>query len=144
MDWDYENPFTLVVTAGNEHIDGLHHVNNAVYVTWCEKTAWQHSESLGLSLEDYQTLGRAMAIRHSEYDYLQAAYENDDITIGTWLKKGEGRQSMERHFQFIRNSDQVTLLRGHWQLVCIDINTGRPKRLPPEFVEAYCNAFVEA
>ena len=61
--WDRPLPFTLALTPSAEHIDGLGHTNNAVYVQWCEKAGWAHSHALGLSLADYQRLDRAMAIR---------------------------------------------------------------------------------
>ena len=70
MDWDYPQPFTLPVTPQAGDIDGLNHTNNAVYVRWCEQAGWAHSERLGLSLDDYRRLDRAMAIRRGEYDYL--------------------------------------------------------------------------
>ena len=63
MTWDYPCPYLMTVRPLEEHIDGLNHTNNAVYVQWCEKVGWAHSESLGLSLIDYQRLDRAMAIR---------------------------------------------------------------------------------
>ena len=61
-DWDRPSPFTLALTPAAEHIDGLGHTNNAVYVQWCEQAGWAHSEALGLSLADYRRLDRAMAI----------------------------------------------------------------------------------
>ena len=49
--WDFKAPFTLSLRVLPEHIDGLEHTNNAVYVNWCEEVAWAHSESLGLDLD---------------------------------------------------------------------------------------------
>ena len=33
--------------------------------------------------------------------------------------------------------DGSTVLRGRWDLVCIELSTGRPRRMPPEFVQVY-------
>ena len=63
MEWDYPHPFTLPATPCAQDIDGLNHTNNAVYVQWCEKVGWAHSEALGLGMADYLRLDRAMAIR---------------------------------------------------------------------------------
>ena len=73
--WDHPTPFILETRVNPEDIDGLNHTNNAVYVKWCEQVAWAHSVSLGLDLECYRALNRAMAIAHSEYDYLAASRE---------------------------------------------------------------------
>lgn len=142
--WDYENPFLLDVVVGQSHIDGLQHVNNAVYVTWCQDAGWQHSMSLGLGIEQYHQLDRAMAIRRSEYDYAQSAYLDDELTVATWLTKTDDKLSMERRFQLIRKRDGATLLRGRWDLVCIQISSGRPKRMPTEFKTVYGHAVVSA
>ena len=142
MTWDHPHPFTLPVTPLAADIDGLNHTNNAVYVQWCERIGWAHSEALGLSLLDYQRLDRAMAIRRGEYDYLLPTVLGDDLTLATWLSASDGKLTMERRFQLIRNRDQATVLRGRWDLVCIELSTGRPRRMPAEFCEVYLAAMV--
>ncbi len=139
MAWDYPAPFTLAVQPGAQDIDGLNHTNNAVYVRWCEQIGWAHSEALGLALADYTRLDRAMAIRRGTYDYLLPTIEGEALTLATWLCGGDGKLAMERHFQLVRTRDQATILRGHWDLVCIEISSGRARRMPAEFIAAYVN-----
>lgn len=142
MDWDHPQPYTLPVMPQPGDIDGLNHTNNAVYVQWCESVAWAHSEALGLDLADYRRLDRAMAIRRGEYDYLLPTAAGEALTLGTWLLASDGRLTMERAFQLLRNRDGATLLRGRWQLVCIELSSGRPRRMPPEFCTVYLAAMV--
>lgn len=144
MNWDHPRPFTLAVTPRAGDIDGLDHTNNAVYVQWCEKVAWAHSESLGLGLADYRRLDRAMAIHRSVYDYLLPTTAGEALTLATWLIASDGRLTMQRKFQLVRDHDRATVLRGQWDLVCIEIASGRPRRMPPEFVRAYLAAVVGA
>lgn len=141
--WDYPQPFTLALTPQPADIDGLQHTNNAVYVQWCEKVGWAHSEALGLNLADYRRLDRAMAIREGHYDYLLPSGLGEALVLGTWLTAGDGKLSMERRFQLRRAADGATLVRGRWALVCIEISSGRPKRMPAEFVEIYQRAVVQ-
>jgi len=140
MVWDHPHPFTLPAQPQAKDIDGLNHTNNAVYVQWCEKIGWAHSESLGLSLTDYQRLDRAMAIRRGEYDYLLPTTLHEELTLGTWLTASDGKLTMERRFQLVRNLDQVTVLRGRWDLVCIELSSGRVRRMPPQFCQVYLGA----
>ncbi|QJQ07324.1 acyl-CoA thioesterase [Undibacterium piscinae] len=142
MTWDYPQAFTLPLTPSIEDIDGLRHTNNAVYVRWCETIGWAHSEALGLSLADYQRINRAMAIRRGEYDYLLPSVLGEQLTLATWLVASDGKLSMERRFQLIRDSDQATILRGRWDLVCIEVSSGKVKRMPPEFCLTYLPAMV--
>lgn len=144
MEWDYPHPFTLPAMPVGADIDGLNHTNNAVYVQWCEKIGWAHSEALGLSLADYQRLDRAMVIRKAAYDYLLPSLQGDELTLGTWIVSSDGKLTMERRFQLVRNHDQATILRGHWDLVCIELGSGRPRRMPPEFCTTYLAAMVPA
>ena len=137
IQWDYPGPHTLSTRVGAEDIDGLNHTNNAVYVKWCEQVAWAHSVALGLDLERYRGLDRAMAITHSEYDYLQASREGDEIIAATWITEWDRRLTMQRRFQVIRPSDGVTLLRAGMRFACIELSSGRPRRLPQAFIEGY-------
>lgn len=142
MDWDFLQPFIVPVTPHEGDIDGLNHTNNAVYVRWCEQAGWAHSECLGLTLDNYRRLDRAMAIRRGEYDYLLPTLRGEPLRLATWLVGGDGKLSMERRFQLVRDSDGVTVLRGRWDLVCIELSSGRPRRMPPEFLAVYMPAIV--
>jgi acyl-CoA thioester hydrolase len=118
-------------------MDGLNHTNNAVYVKWCEQVAWSHSVSLGLDLERYRALDRAMAITYSEFHYLQASRSGDEVAVATWIVDWDRRLTMNRNFQVIRVDDGATLLRAAMRFACIELSTGRPRRLPPEFIDGY-------
>jgi acyl-CoA thioester hydrolase len=141
-DWDLPSPFVLALTPQPGDIDGLGHTNNAVYVQWCEQAGWAHSEALGLSLADYRRLDRAMAIREGHYEYLLPSFEGEALLLGTWLTASDGRLTMERRFQLRRASDGVTLVRGRWALVCIEISSGKPRRMPAAFLDIYDKAVV--
>lgn len=95
---------------------------------------------IGLALADYQRLDRAMAIRQAVYDYLLPSFEGEALTLGTWLEAGDGRVTLVRRFQLRRDRDGATLLRGRWELVCIDVSGGRPRRMPEAFLQAYGSA----
>lgn len=144
MAWDLPNPFTSQFKPELYDIDGLNHTNNAVYVQWCGKIGWSHSEALGIHLEDYQRFDRGMAIHRADYQYLLPTIAGDDLTLGTWLLAGDGKLTMERRFQLIRNRDQLTVLRGRWELVCIELSSGKPRRMPTEFNQIYLNGTVRA
>lgn len=144
ISWDRPHPFILPVTPQAADIDGLDHTNNAVYVRWCEEAGWAHSTALGLTLADYKRLDRGMAIRRSEFDYILATNAGEALLLGTWLLPGDSALSMQRCFQLVRQRDNNTVLRARWDLVCIELSSGRPKRLPPEFSDTYLPAMRTA
>ncbi len=141
--WDHPNPHLLNTVVEARDIDGLNHTNNAVYVRWCEQVAWSHSVELGLDLAAYERLNRAMAITHSEYHYLQASREGERIVVATWIVSWDRKLTMQRHFQVVRESDGLTLMRGKMRFACIELSSGRPRRLPQEFLDGYGPAIAE-
>lgn len=142
MSWDLPDPYVLELQVVTDDIDELGHANNAVYVRWMERCAWSHSQSLGLDLAAYRQLDRAMAIVRHEVDYLAAAYQGDCLRMGTWIVESDHKLRMLRRFQLIRPADGVTLLRAQTTFACIELSTGRPRRMPAEFVEGYGQALV--
>lgn len=135
--WDYPQPFVVETQVKPEDIDGLRHTNNAVYVKWCERAAWSHSVALGLDLDCYEALDRAMVITRSEFDYLLASRESEEVAVATWITHWDARLTMSRAFQVLRKSDKATLLRGKMRFACVEMSTGKPRRLPPEFIAGY-------
>ena len=135
--WDYPGPHLFHTRVEDADMDGLNHTNNAVYVKWCEQVAWSHSVALGLDLEAYRSLDRAMVITRSEFDYLQASRAGDEIAVGTWIVDWDRKLTMNRRFQVIRLGDGVTLLRGAMRFACVELSSGRPRRLPEAFIEGY-------
>ncbi|GAA3990975.1 thioesterase family protein [Comamonas faecalis] len=142
LPWDWPRPFTLALSPCEDDIDELRHTNNAVYVRWCEQAGWAHSAALGLAVPDYHRLGRAMVIRQAEYDYLLPSLLGDELLLGTWISASDGKLTMRRRFQLVRPRDGATVLRGRWELVCVDLQSGRPRRLPQDFVDVYLPVLV--
>ncbi len=143
MIWDRTDAFVIDFEVQAEHIDELGHANNAVYVTWLESSAWRHSQSLGLGLDDYRRLDRAMAVLRHEIDYLAAAYLGDRLQLGTWIVDSDQRLKMKRNFQLVRPADGTTLLRAQTTFVCIGLSDGKPRRMPAEFIGGYGKALVQ-
>lgn len=141
--WDYPDPHTYSTVVMSADIDGLNHTNNTVYVKWCEQVAWSHSVNLGLDLVRYRALDRAMVITHSEYDYLQASREGDEVVAATWIVSWDRKLTMQRRFQIIRPGDGTTLLRAGMRFACIEISSGRPRRMPQEFLSGYGPAVLQ-
>lgn len=137
LPWDLPQPFLLPIRVENAHIDQMGHTNNVVYLEWLERVAWGHSQALGLDWDRYRKLNRALVARRHEIDYLAATFAGDELLLGTWIVANDRKLSVTRHYQLIRLQDSVTVLRGltHW--VCIELDSGKPRRMPPEFADGY-------
>jgi Thioesterase superfamily/Antitoxin MazE-like len=47
VDWDLPAPYVALLPVTPADIDAYDHVNNAVYMTWFDRAAWEHSAALG-------------------------------------------------------------------------------------------------
>ena len=128
--------FDLNITVKPEHIDVLGHVNNVVYVAWMQDVATAHIEALGVGLEQYLELKHAMVAIEHQVQYRKAAMLGDDIILRTWFYDINALYSF-RQYAFFRASDKSVLFTGNTKWACIEIETGRPKRMSPTFIQAY-------
>jgi acyl-CoA thioester hydrolase len=133
--WDLPSPFIHRRVAHHTEIDGYGHVNNAIYVAWLDDCAWAHSISRGISPELCRQLNRGMAVWRTQLHYLRSALEGDTIDVGTWPVHNDNKLRIERRFQVRRAGDGETLVRALIHYVCIDLQTGKAKRMPQEFTQ---------
>ena len=137
FDWDYKNPHVLEFQVFRENIDILGHVNNKVYLDWCEIVSWDHSKSLGISPEIYKDLRCACVVIKNKIEYLGSLFEDDSIIISTWITKTDSRLKLSRLFQVIRLEDNKTVFRSNVDYVCISLDTYKPIRMPELLKKAY-------
>ncbi len=135
VSWDLPAPFIHERVAVHAEIDGYGHVNNAIYVAWLDDCAWAHSISLGISPELCRRLNRGMAVWRTQLNYIGAVLEGDEIDVATWPVLNDKRLRIDRRFQIRRKATGETLLRALIHYVCIDLHTGKAKRMPPEFMQ---------
>jgi len=68
---------------------------------------------------------------------VRAALVGDQVQVATWIAAGDGRLRVGRRFQVLRVADGETLARARTDYVCINLDTGKAVRMPPEFTRAY-------
>jgi acyl-CoA thioester hydrolase len=135
--WEYRNPHVITVDVVDPDIDAYGHVNNAVYLRWLDVAAWSHSAALGLSVVDCTRLRRGMAALRIEIDYLRAALPHESVEIATWIVESDRKLRVTRRFELRHARDGSTLARARTQYVCLNLDSGRATRMPPEFSAAY-------
>ncbi len=135
--WDRPEPYAIAVDVVAQHIDELGHTNNVHYLDWLQQCAWRHSGAVGFAADEMVATGCAMAVRDVRMSYLAATFEGDLLWVGDWLVNNDGRLRATRAFQIIRQQDLATVMRAEIDYICINVASGRPSRMPPEFVQAY-------
>ncbi len=134
---DFTRSFSIDMQVTDNDMDALGHMNNAVYVHWLDLAHLTHCFHLGVDHDVFRQTQCAMVVRHTALTYLSAAFLNDMIRVGTRIESCNGKLRLRRLFQMVRLSDDVSVLRGSIDYACINYMTGKPQRMPGEFIKAF-------
>ena len=126
--------FTRTLSVEPEHIDVLGHVSNQVYLAWLLAAAEDHSSAVGLSWARYREIGGVFVVRRHELDYLAPAFVGEQVQVETWIS-GHARASSTRAYTIHRG--ERCLMRAQTKWAFIDLDSGRPTRIPAEVLEAF-------
>ncbi len=118
--------FSHNFVVSRSDIDAQNHVNNVAYVRWIQDAAVAHWFSI--TTEKIRNDLTWVVLRH-EIDYKKPAFENDEITVITWVGEPT-RISWERLTEIRRGEDLLVKARSVWCL--IDRETLKPTRITSE------------
>lgn len=134
----------METVASAEDIDELHHVSNLVYVRWVQQVAEAHSSTVGYDHGAYRKMGAVFVVRRHEIDYLASAYHGDRILLATWVDSWKAASSVRMTtISRITRGDgtvgpaPVVLARARTLWALINLDTGRPTRMPQELRDAF-------
>lgn len=142
LNWDMNSPFVCEWRITNQHIDHYGHVNNVAYISQLERVAWLHSNHIGLTIEEYKLLDRAMVIQSHTIKYKLPCFENDLLFCGTWITECNKKLTLKRKFQYICSQRKKTVFEAETVFVCITLSSGLPTRMPKRFADLYGAACV--
>lgn len=128
--------FDLKLTILPSHIDALGHVNNVCYVAWMQDVAITHSEYLGLGVQEYQQLKHAMVAVEHHVQYRKPTHLGQKLVLRTWLADLNALYSI-RHYVFFCTQTQEVHFMAQTKWACVELETGRAKRMSPTFTQAY-------
>ena len=136
MDDQPPQRFVTHLRVRHYEMDWLGHVNNAVYFHYLEHAAWEHSESLGMTLERYKELGGVFIMRKMEIDYLRPAVAGDTLEIATWVHEMRGPRAIRKYEVSHAGSGQV-LVRATALWAWVELPAGRPRPIPAPLLEIF-------
>ncbi len=147
------------VRVRHHELDPLGHVNNAAYLNYLEQAAIDHAAAAGFPADHLRdTYGALFIARRHELDYLRPALAANRLLVATWAVSFGGAQAL-RAYEITRlppddpaadpprdallppdaipaNRGEI-LVRARTLWAFVDVQTGRPRRLPPELRDAF-------
>lgn len=112
------------------------HVSNIEYVRWLQESATAHTASEGWTLDRYRESRAIWVVRRHTIDYIMSAYAGDRLDLHTWIEWVKDCQSVRRYL-LTREGQCRAIVKAETLWVCIDPVTGRPKRVPEAFIDAF-------
>ncbi len=129
------------VTVQASDLDDLDHVNNTVYLAWCEQVAREHALRLGMGTEALSALGAVPVARQHIITYHRPALLGDQVRVRTALTLHAGVRSVRAYaLDRVNPGDPeggVRLAECQTEWVWVDPQSGRPKRAPAPVSAAF-------
>jgi acyl-CoA thioester hydrolase len=114
-----------------EDVDPAGHVNNAKYFSYIEEAGIQAAAQFGVLMSEFLEQGFGSVARKTRIEYKQQVRLGEDLEIITYLSDVRAA-SATRHFILRRAEDQTLVAQAYVLWAYIDINTGKPVRIPQE------------
>ncbi|MEM1156987.1 MAG: thioesterase family protein [Verrucomicrobiota bacterium] len=112
-------------------------VHNVAYLRMIEAVRSDLAEHLGWQLGDMVSeKSDCPVVYRTEIDYLKPARLGDDLVIEAKLVKIE-RVRMTFEFRMLRRPEDEVLVKCRQVLVPMDLVSGRPRPMPPQWAEKW-------
>jgi acyl-CoA thioester hydrolase len=89
--------------------------------------ARMHNEGFGIVARSYRI------------QYMSPAFLDDELEVATWVSEVK-RSSATRHYTVTRTGDGEAITRAQAVWVWINLETGRPVRIPTAFAGAFAGS----
>ncbi|HEX8985757.1 MAG TPA: thioesterase family protein [Bryobacteraceae bacterium] len=116
---------TLPVQWGDQ--DSFRHVNNTVYLRWCETARVDYLIRIGLWGD--RPDGAAPIVASLNCDYRRPLNHPDRVLVGARVTR-IGNSSFRMEHRIVSESLGVLAAESHSTIVVIDSESGRPVRVP--------------
>ena len=126
-------PFERQITAREEDIDELGHVNNAVWVKWIQEMATAHWDAA--AAPEHQEAYFWVVVRH-EIDYLRSVGPGETVIGRTWVGDAPKGARFDRLVEFV-GEDGKPRVKARTTWAIIDKAAGRPIRVPPQVIAPF-------
>ena len=123
-------------------IDMIQHVNNANFMAYFEDCGVQVAKSRGWSMARMMEAGFGLVARRYRIAYKQSAWLDDELEVATWVSDVK-RATAVRHYTITRTNDDTLLARAHVLWIWLNLETGRPMRVPADFLADFADNIVD-
>ena len=131
--------FKTCLTVRTYECDLYGHVNNAVFINYCETARVEFLYALGFSLQSLKEKGFLLPIVKIEIEYKKPVFPGEELQISVdWIKKGKSSSVFQQ--DIVRKRDDVLTAGALVTWVVTDLR-GKPIPMPSELLETFYQKF---
>lgn len=123
-------------------VDSFGHVNNAVYLQYCEGARNDYMLDRGLTFADFRDWNAGPVLTSALLQFRVAAVTDDELEIlGSLVIDSRIRFHIDH--RLVRTGDGVLVCEAKLDFAFVDLTTGRPCRIPERFRRAFAESGAE-
>jgi len=130
------NQLISVLRVASCEVDSFGHVNNAVYLQYCERARNDYMLQRGLRFEDFHAWNAGPVLFRAVLDYRVPAKVDDELTVHGEIH-AQSRTRFRIIHRFERVSDQREICVAELGFAFVVLESGRPCRIPQQFLKAF-------
>jgi acyl-CoA thioester hydrolase len=135
--------FRLAQKVAWHDLDVTGQINEAAYLVYTEECGMGVVAAFGWPVARMTAEGFGILLRRHQIAYLQPAEPGDELEVATWASHVR-RVMATRHYVITRRRDGAELMRAHTLGVWVALGTGRPIRIPEDFLRDFAPNLVTA
>ena len=117
-------------------VDSFGHVNNAVYLQYCERARNDYMLQVGLKFSDFEEWKAGPVLYRAELDFRRPARVDDELNV-TGVIEYSGKTRFRIVHQFLCDDHDGPVCRADLEFAFVNLETGRPCRVPAQFFAAF-------
>ena len=117
-------------------VDSFGHVNNAVYLQYCERARNDYMLQVGLKFTDFEEWNAGPVLYRAQLEYRRPALVDDELRVVAEISSS-GRTRFQIVHRFFRTSDDELICTADLEFAFVDLVRGRPRKVPGPFREAF-------
>ena len=133
--------FTIEHRVAWHDLDATGQVNDAAYLVYTEDCGMDVIAAHGWPVTRMTAEGFAIVLRRQQIEFLERAHPEDELEVATWASNVR-RVMATRHYTITRKSDGALLTRSHTLGVWVNLGSGRPIRIPDNFLADFAPNMV--
>jgi YbgC/YbaW family acyl-CoA thioester hydrolase len=118
------------------HVDSFGHVNNAVYLQFCEGARNDYLLERGLSFASLAAWNAGPVLTRANLEFKRPARTDDRLLIYGEVRM-EGRVRFWIRHEIVDGEGGAKVCLADLEFVFVALDTGKPVRVPPPFMRAF-------